>query len=109
MPWVRAGGELALAIGLNFQYTVKMTEVNTSIQKKRGRGRPPRPGGVDPVVPVRLPKKVLAAVDKWAMTQKTESRSDAIRQLVERGLAAANIDAQVEANRAVAPKHGRGK
>jgi len=54
--------------------------------KKRGRGRPAT--GHDPTVAVRLPKQTIAAVDKWSKANAVESRSEAIRRLVERGLAA---------------------
>jgi metal-responsive CopG/Arc/MetJ family transcriptional regulator len=39
-------------------------------------------------VAVRLPKPTIAAVDKWAKATSLESRSEAIRRLVEIGLAA---------------------
>jgi hypothetical protein len=55
-------------------------------KKRRGRGRPAT--GHDPAVAVRLPKQVLAAVDNWAKKQTITSRSDAIRRLIEMGLAA---------------------
>jgi hypothetical protein len=66
-------------------------------EKKRGRGRPAT--GTDPAVAVRLPPAVLAAVDQWAKSQ-TESRSEAIRRLVEHGLNVVKVNAQVAANRA---------
>ena len=34
--------------------------------KKRGRGRPKRPGGRDPVIAIRAPKDVVAAIDAKA-------------------------------------------
>ena len=65
-----------------------MVKVNNNrIQKKRGRGRPERPGGPDPVVPVRMRKALIADVDRWAKQQNIAKRSDAVRTLVERGLA----------------------
>jgi hypothetical protein len=63
-----------------------MGTVNKSIQKKRGRGRPKRKGGPDPVVPVRLPKSLIAELDRWAEQEKLAPRSKAIRALIERGL-----------------------
>ena len=63
-----------------------MAAVNKSIQKKRGPGRPKRKGGPDPVVPVRLPKSLIAELDRWADQEKIASRSKAIRALIERGL-----------------------
>jgi hypothetical protein len=62
------------------------TVKNKSIHKKR-RGRPKRPGGPDPVVPVRLPKSLKADVDRWAKAQGIKKRSVAMVQLVEIGLA----------------------
>jgi hypothetical protein len=50
------------------------------------RGRPAT--GRDPAVTIRLPEKVLASVEHWAMSQKDQPpRSQAIRRLVEIGLA----------------------
>jgi hypothetical protein len=54
---------------------------------KRSRGRPKKTGGVYPVTAVRLPPELVRAVEAWAENQKL-SRSDAVRQLVERGLQA---------------------
>src|SRR5688572_27482662 len=55
---------------------------------KKSRGRPKRPDGVDPVSAVRLPAILTRAVDKWSEANNC-SRSEAIRQLVELGLASA--------------------
>jgi hypothetical protein len=55
---------------------------------KKAIGRPKKKGGVHPVTAVRLPPEVLAAVDDWAVRQKTPGRSEAIRRLVELGLKA---------------------
>src|SRR5260370_12718786 len=52
---------------------------------KKSRGRPKRPGGVDPVSAVRLPEDITANVDSWGASQGV-SRSEAIRRLVEIGL-----------------------
>ena len=49
------------------------------------RGRPAT--GRDPVSAIRLPAELTAAIDKWAARNETASRSDAIRRLVELGLA----------------------
>jgi hypothetical protein len=54
--------------------------------KKRGPGRPAT--GRDPMLGLRVPKELTAAVDTWAKAHAIESRSEAIRRLVERGLAA---------------------
>jgi Ribbon-helix-helix protein, copG family len=64
-----------------------MAKVNP-ISKPKGKriGRPPRPGGRDPVIAVRLPRELLAQVDEWA-DGIGANRSDAIRRLLEAGLA----------------------
>ena len=59
--------------------------VNKGKPKKRGRGRPAT--GRDPVVAVRLPASTIAGVDQWAEREEIGSRSEAIRRLIERGLA----------------------
>jgi hypothetical protein len=51
---------------------------------------------------------MVARLDEFAATNGI-TRSEGIRRLLERGLAAAKVDAVVEANRAAAPKRGRGK
>jgi Arc/MetJ-type ribon-helix-helix transcriptional regulator len=53
------------------------------IRKKRGRPAT----GQDPVSAIRLPVELTAAIDKWAARNDAPSRSDAIRRLVELGLA----------------------
>jgi len=49
------------------------------------RGRPAT--GRDPVSAVRLPPELTAEIDAWAAKSGMTSRSDAIRKLVEMGLA----------------------
>jgi len=51
---------------------------------------------------------MVARLDEFAAANGI-TRSEGIRRLLERGLAAAKVDAVVEANRAAAPKRGRGK
>ena len=63
-----------------------MTTVNKRIQKRKGPGRPPKPGGPDQAIPVRLPKAVIAEVDHWAKREGVGSRSEAFRRLIQRGL-----------------------
>ena len=58
----------------------------TVVQNKRGRP----PTGQDPVSAIRLPHKLTAAVDDWAAHNGATSRSEAIRRLVELGLAASH-------------------
>jgi len=49
--------------------------------------RPGRPAtGTDPLVSARLPEAVITAIDEWAERHGAESRSEAIRRLVELGL-----------------------
>jgi Arc/MetJ-type ribon-helix-helix transcriptional regulator len=58
----------------------------TVIRKKRGRP----PTGQDPVLAVRLPPELKSRIDRWARDQRDKpSRSEAIRQLIEQGLAIA--------------------
>jgi hypothetical protein len=54
-----------------------------------GSKRPGRPAtGRDPVLTVRLPPALRSAIETWAKQQKdTPSRSEAIRRLIEAGLA----------------------
>ena len=51
---------------------------------KKGRGRPAT--GRDPVMAIRLPNELREAIDKWA-ARRDLSRSEAIRLLIEVGLA----------------------
>src|SRR6266700_4038144 len=53
--------------------------------KRKKRGRPAT--GVDPLIGVRLPTAMVGALDAWAKREKCASRSDAIRRLIESGLA----------------------
>jgi hypothetical protein len=54
------------------------------IPKKRGRGRPAT--GKDPLVALRLPSTMIGALDDWAQRNGIASRSEAIRELIGRGL-----------------------
>jgi Ribbon-helix-helix protein, copG family len=54
--------------------------------KKRSRGRPAT--GTDPEVSARVPPEVRDKIDNWAQANKC-TRSEAIRQILELGLAAA--------------------
>lgn len=53
-------------------------------KKKRGRGRPAT--GRDPIVNVRLSEDLISEVDEWASENRIETRSAAIRELIELGL-----------------------
>ena len=57
----------------------------TAVEPKK-RGRPAT--GRDPFVGIRLPAELIQAVELWAGRNDTPSRSEAIRRLVELGLAA---------------------
>jgi Arc/MetJ-type ribon-helix-helix transcriptional regulator len=54
---------------------------------RKKRGRPAT--GQDPVSAIRLPPKLTTSIDKWAARIGAASRSEAIRRLVELGLASA--------------------
>ncbi len=70
-----------------------------TVKQKRKPGRPAT--GRDPIVGVRMPPETRKAVEAWAAHQDGKlSLSEALRRLVERGLAA-------EAN--AAPKRTKGK
>jgi metal-responsive CopG/Arc/MetJ family transcriptional regulator len=42
--------------------------------------------GADKFVGLRLPEALLKRIDGWAKQKKIEERSNALRQLIERGL-----------------------
>jgi hypothetical protein len=54
---------------------------------KRKPGRPPELGAGAAFIGMRLPIDLLKSVDEWARRQRIAGRSEAIRRLVERGLA----------------------
>jgi hypothetical protein len=60
-----------------------MKSPKSPAQKKRGRPAT----GQDPVAAIRLPPKLTTSIDKWAARNGAASRSEAIRRLVELGLA----------------------
>jgi hypothetical protein len=64
-----------------------MAKTKKRIHKKRGPGRPKRPGGPDTVIPVRLPKKLIAGIDEFRASQPDKPlRSQVIRRLLEKAL-----------------------
>jgi Arc/MetJ-type ribon-helix-helix transcriptional regulator len=65
--------------------TLFMAKSIQVIPKKRGRGRPAT--GKDPMVTARMPAPLIKSVDSWAAKNADGSRSEAIRRLVELGLA----------------------
>lgn len=75
--------KLQLPAGSLFWYTVNMAKSITVHPKRRGRPAT----GRDPAVTIRVPEKVLDAVEEWAANQDdTPARSPAIVRLVEIGL-----------------------
>jgi len=62
-----------------------MARGKTSVEQKR-MSRPVAVEG-ERSVGIRMPGKLLDAIDTWASTHET-SRTEAIRRLIERGLAA---------------------
>jgi hypothetical protein len=61
------------------------TRVRKSINKGRGPGRPPKPDAANELLTLRLSKKTIEALDKWA-SREGVARSAAARTLIERGL-----------------------
>lgn len=56
------------------------------ITKKRGRGRPRKPGAANRVVPVQLSEDLIAKLDIWCEREGMKFRSAAIRRFVEEAL-----------------------
>jgi hypothetical protein len=87
-PWLFLGlGESRgratnLAFGSLFLYYIIMAKSIPVIRKKKGRPAT----GQDPVMTVRLPPELTERVDAWVKSRDAQSRSDAIRQLIELGL-----------------------
>jgi Arc/MetJ-type ribon-helix-helix transcriptional regulator len=52
-----------------------------------------RSAGKNPLVGFRLPPEMMEAVDNWAARNKTASRSEALRALIEHGLKSKRGDA----------------
>lgn len=63
------------------------------IQNKKDRASTPE----EPFSAVQLPAKLTAAIDKWAAAQGIASRSEAIRRLLELGLASSKPLRNLEA------------
>jgi hypothetical protein len=85
VTWVRAGGELALAISLLSWYYHPMTKSTKKVvipKKKRGR---PFTGvdNRDPVMAIRISLEMRAEVEAWAADQPDHpDRSEAIRRMI---------------------------
>jgi hypothetical protein len=55
-------------------------------EKRRGPGRPPKPGAANHVVPVQLSEELIAKLDAWCGREGVKFRSTAIRRFVEEAL-----------------------
>jgi hypothetical protein len=53
------------------------------LTKKRGPGRPKKPGAANRVVPVQLSAELIAKLDEWCEREGVKFRSAAIRRFVE--------------------------
>jgi Arc/MetJ-type ribon-helix-helix transcriptional regulator len=53
--------------------------------KSKKRGRPAT--GRDRFIGIRLPREMITQIDEWSKRSGTETRSEAIRRLIELGLA----------------------
>src|SRR5262249_21310730 len=87
---VRAGGKLALPIGLRLWYHKIMSKsIRGTTNKPKKIGRPVTTGkGTQ--IGMRWHEPLLGMIDKWAAGQDDKpDRPDAIRRLVQLGLAAA--------------------
>jgi hypothetical protein len=62
----------------------KSIPINKIRRRRPGAGRP----AVGPFVGARLPEELIDKIDAWANRECGGSRSEAMRQLLERGLAA---------------------
>jgi hypothetical protein len=76
---------LALSIGPIFVYHLFMKASISGTQKKRGRP----PTGVTPPFNIRLSAQIRDRIDGWIARQPelSMSRAEAVRRLVEKGLA----------------------
>jgi hypothetical protein len=89
------------------QHDNYMAKPIIAIRKKRGRGRPPT-GKALPSITLRIGRDKLAEVDRWAKQQPDNpDRSEALRRLVDRGLACGS-EASPNGNQAK-PKSGTGR
>jgi hypothetical protein len=63
--------------------TIRMAKSTNIVKRKRGR---PADVGAGAFVGLRLPPALLKQVDDWAKREAVDGRSQAIRDLIERGL-----------------------
>lgn len=90
MVGVRTVGKFALPFRPFLMYDANMRKAISVVQKKRGRGRPPKPEDERLVgSAIRLSQALTEQVDAWGEKQAPPlSRSEAIRALIEKGLKA---------------------
>jgi metal-responsive CopG/Arc/MetJ family transcriptional regulator len=79
-----------------------MHAVNIATVKKRGCGRPRKTDALTTTIPVALSAALAERIDRWAAEHNIETRSGAVRALVEDALDRAE-------KRAAAPKHRKEK
>jgi hypothetical protein len=72
--------------GCGIEISRSIRVLHTSMVKRKKPGPPPT--GKTPIVPVRLPESITTGVDQWAQLHGVESRSAAIRILLEKALRA---------------------
>ena len=91
--WSEPRGRFQLPLGsLNvYDKSIRSTLIVYGMSKApaaKRMGRPPKKDGPAVVVPARLPPALASAVDAWAAaSEQPMTRSEAIRRLVELGLA----------------------
>jgi metal-responsive CopG/Arc/MetJ family transcriptional regulator len=79
-----------------------MTKSSTNVKPKKKLGRPVEIGA-DQFIGLRIPGALVKAIDAWAKEQNVK-RSDAVRALLERGLAPAAAKSRRPAKRKGAPQ-----
>ena len=78
---------MPLPLGSLLRYNLNMPKSIRVIPKKRGRPAT----GKDPLYGVRIPDALMASIKRWAKANGSPSRSDAMRQLLERALAGKSV------------------
>jgi Arc/MetJ-type ribon-helix-helix transcriptional regulator len=96
-PTALSVATMLLPSGSIFWQTVWMAKTT------KAGGRPPTER--NPASAVRLPAELTAAIDRWAVREKVGSRSEAIRHLIEVGLASARLTGQRNSESASKASH----
>jgi hypothetical protein len=65
-----------------------------AVKPKKRRGRPAT--GKDPFYGVRIPNRLIVAIDRWSVENGAASRSDAIRRLIDLGLSSSKTAPKVK-------------